>query len=157
MNKKLDRYRNKIHNSRWNPLSFIKKEEEHTIQTADRHLTKEEAVTVAAVSLISALIYAFTKFMIFARWSTFPDNSYFFSWHPITPWVAILGSLLYIYCLNAKGVKYWLAYFPAFVGIFYCLIEACMIEAWLHPDDIEWFFQALFPNGLPDWLTGGRV
>jgi len=144
--------RTKIKENKLNPLRLFKKEEERTKQSSSRSLSHNEVIFVATASLLSAFIYTFTKFMIFARWSTFPDNSYFFSWHPVVPLIAIIGAMLYIYCLHVKGVKYWLAYFPAFIAIFYCIIEMSMIHAWLHPDDLARIFSIF--GELPDWLTG---
>jgi hypothetical protein len=133
------------------------KQKRYHEETSKFPLQYSDIIAITVFSLISAFIVLWTKVMIWMRWSTFPDNSYFFSWHPITPWIAIFGSILYLIALYMKRVNFWLAYFPACVSIIYCLVELSMINSWLSPHDLAAFFEALGLNNLPDWLTGGRV
>jgi len=133
------------------------KNKRYTEETSKHPLQYEDILAITAFSLISAFIVLWVKVMIWMRWSTFPDNSVFISWHPITPWIAIFGSILYLLALYMKRVDFWLAYFPACVSIIYCLVELSMINAWLSPQDLAAFFHALGLDNLPDWLTGGRI
>jgi hypothetical protein len=134
-----------------------KRQLKHQVETAKHPLQYSDIIAITVFSFIAAFITLWTRVMIWMRWSTFPDNSYFFSWHPITPWIAIFGSILYLVALYMKRVDFWLAYFPACVSIIYCLIELAMINSWLSPQDLAAFFEALRMTNLPDWLTGGRV
>ena len=98
---------------------FFKKEEEYTKKSSNRYLTKDDVKSITLLAFLSVICAVWAKIMIIMRFSTFPDGSIFFSWHPTAPVIAILGSVLYLYCLKAKGVDYWLAYFPGVFGIFY--------------------------------------
>ncbi len=135
--------------------SWLKKQEKHTALSAKKKLTKSDIRAITLLAIASVAIVTATKIMIFMRWSTFPDSSYFISWHPVTPWIAIIGSCLYIYCLRAKGIDFWLAYFPAVAGITYCIVELAMINVWLTPQDLAKVFQIF--GSPPDWLTGGEI
>jgi len=137
-------------------FDWWKKEENRTIKESHGMLNKDGAKTVAFLAMVSVACSVFAKIMILMRWSTFPENAYFSTWHPYAPVWVIISSLLYIYCLKAKGVDYWLAYFPAVFGIFFMIIEMSMIHSWMHPEVLKSFFGPLAEH-LPDILTGGKV
>ena len=143
--------------TRMAPFKWWDKQTKEATSGAKKTLSHTDVIAITLMAIAAALISAGTKVMIWMRWSTFPDNSYFFSWHPITPWIAIIGSLLYIYALYAKGVKFWLAYFPAFMSIAYCAVELAMIESWWHPSQLADFFRLFGLDNIPDWITGGKV
>lgn len=152
---KLSKFKTKMKKNNYLRILF-KKQMDHTKEDARGPLTKDELFSITLLALVSAFLTVWTKVMIWMRWSTFPDNSYFASWHPYTPILAIIASSLFIYCLWRKGVSYWLAYFPAFFAIIYYIIELCMINAWLHPEFLKSLFGPLAEH-LPEWLTGGPV
>jgi len=135
---------------------FFKKEEEYTRKTSKTYLNKDAVVSVTLLAIISVICAVWAKVMIIMRFSTFPDGSIFFSWHPTAPVIAIFGSVLYIYCLKAKGIDYWLAYFPAVFGIFYLIIEMMCIHRIIEPSALKAFFGPL-ADALPEILTGPRV
>jgi hypothetical protein len=140
------------------PIRIIEEERKRVEAEAARSKVKldlKDAYVIALAALTAAFITCITKIMILMRWSTFPDNTYFSTWHPITPWIAIIGCLLYIYALYAKGIRYWLAYFPAVCGIGYLTVQIMMINAWMHPHALKTLFSWIGP--LPEWLTGGAV
>ena len=146
----------KLKKSKYSPLNLFDKEERRTMYEASHgekkiFLTKDQALIIFIMAATSAFIIAFTKFMIFARWSTFPDNSYFCSWHPITPWIIIGGVFLYVAACWSKGITYWLPYVPAAFSLLYCIIEIFMIEAWLPPQALQPFFSWLAEF---DWMIG---
>jgi len=151
MAKKLQAIKEKIKNNKIKQLFF--KEVDHTKQDAKQPLNKEQLIVITIFAIISAFLTVWAKVMIFMRWSTFESNAIFYSWHPVTPIIAVFASSLFIYCLWAKGIKYWLAYFPAFFSIFYYVIEFSMIHALLHPSALKMLFGPLSEH-LPNWLTG---
>ena len=158
--KKFAKFKRKLKTSKWSPIRAIQSEEKRTIFEAKTgrikiKLSKQDALVIAIMAVTSAIIIAFTKIMIFMRWSTFPDNSFFSSWHPITPWLYIFAALLYVFVVWSKGIRYWLVYFPIIFSIVYCVVEICMIEAWLPPQALKSFFDWLGP--LPEWLTGSPL
>jgi hypothetical protein len=131
-----------------------KSQTKYHAESAKHPLQYSDIIAITIFALIAAFITIWTRVMIWMRWSTFPDNSYFSSWHNITPWIVIFGSILYLVALYMKRVDFWLAYFPACVSIIYCLVELSMINAWMHPQDLASFFEALGLSNLPDWLIG---
>jgi hypothetical protein len=138
---------------------FLRKEGKLTIREASsgkvkRYLSIRDAMLIAFMAIASALISAYNKLITFMRWSTFPDNSVFASWHPYVAPIAFVGIFLYIICLYAKGVTYWLAYFPAVIGIGYWAIEFSMIHSLLTPQDLANFFSAFGFTNIPELLTG---
>jgi len=141
-------------------VQLFEKEENRTIYEAStgrirRKLTKRDALAITLMALISAFISAYVKFMQMARFSTFPSNDIFISWHPFAAPIALVGISLFIICCYAKGVDYWLVYFGAFMGIFYWSIELFMVHSIFTPQDLANFFHAL--GDLPEWLTGPRL
>lgn len=143
----------------WNkhmPFAFFKKEEEHTQRSANTKLTKDDVFAITLLAFVAAFLMIWVKVMVLMRFSTFPDNSYFLTWHNLTPWLTIIGSCIYIYCLYAKRIDYWLAYLPAVIAIVYCLLEISLIEGLLHPSVLKNFFGP-FANNLPEWLTGRPI
>lgn len=137
------------------PKFFIK-ERDHTIKESKTSLSKEDAMMIAIMAIISAFIAIFVKIMQILRFSTFPNNSIFISWHPYAAPIGIVGILLYIYCIWRKGITYWLAYFPAFIGIFYWTIEYCMIHSIITPQQLADMFSWIGED-IPEWLTGPRL
>jgi len=141
----------KIKNNRIKKILF--KEMEHTQEDSKTKMQKSQLLSITIFAMVSAFLTVWAKIMIFMRWSTFESNAVFWSWHSTTPIIAIIAGLIYIYCLWSKGVRYWLAYFPAIFGIFYYIIEFCMIHAVIHPSALKMLFGPLADH-LPDWLTG---
>ena len=133
------------------------KQKERTNEESKTILGYSDIVAITVFSMAAAIIILLTKAMVFMRWSTFPDNSYFFTWHPITPWIGIFGSILYIAALYMKKIDFWLAYYPAVVGIIYLLINLAMINSWVSPQDLANFFSMFGLDEMPHWITGGSV
>jgi len=151
-------WKNKL--KKLSPIRIIEEEKRRVEREAKTGPVKvkldlKDAYMIALAALTAAFITFATKMMVLMRWSTFPDNTYFATWHNITPWIAIIGCLLYIYALYAKGIRYWLAYFPALCTIRYCMVQIMMIEAWMHPHALKTLFSWMGP--LPEWLTGRPV
>jgi len=135
---------------------FFKKEQEYTKKSSNGVLSKEQVKTITMLAFLSVICAVWAKVMIIMRFSTFPDGSIFYSWHPTAPVIAIFGAVLYLYCLKAKGVEYWLAYFPGVFGIFYLLIEMACIHRIIEPSALKALFGPLAER-LPEILTGPRV
>jgi hypothetical protein len=136
---------------------FWWKQKEYTKNSTKHPLDYSDIIAITIFSLISAFITIFTKVLTWARWSTFPDSTYFATYHPLVPWIAIFGSILYLIALYMKRVNFWLAYFPAILLIIYYIIQASLICGWITPQDLLEFFRSvgLDPFNFPDWLTGG--
>ena len=159
---KLNGFKSRIQTSRYSPISMLENEKKRTIYEAGTGkvkitLSKNQAFTIALMAIAAVFLSALAKLMIIMRFSTFPNSSIFYTWHPWTAILGILSALLYIYCLSKKGINYWLAYFPAFMAITYCVIEYAMIHGVWAPQDLANFFSMLGMDNIPEWLTGPRI
>jgi len=137
---------------------FIKavwrKHEDHAVGDAKTFLSKSDIFAITILTIVAAFIITFTDFIIYLRWSTFSSSNPFDTYHPLVPWLVILFNVIYIFCLHAKRITFWLAYYPAILGIIYYLIEAALINHWMHPQDLINFFSMIGLGNPPGWLTG---
>jgi hypothetical protein len=138
---------------------MLEKETKKTLHEANTgkiktNLSWRDAMFISIFGLMTAFLTVFSRMMVLARWSTFESNAWFSTWHPITPWIAILVSCMMIAAFLAKGIDYWLVYVLPVTGIFYYIIQLAMINSWLHPSVLKTFLGWLAQF---DFISGGQV
>jgi hypothetical protein len=131
-----------------------KKHEEHAVGDAKKFLKKSDVLMIATLSIFGVFLITFIDFLIYLRWSTFSTSNPFDTYHPYVPAMLILFNFIFIFCLYAKRVNYWFAYYPAILGIIYYAIEAALIFHLLMPQDLQNFFAMVGLGNPPGWLTG---
>jgi len=130
------------------------KHEDHAVGDAKKFLNKSDILAITIFTLIAAFIVTFVDFIIYLRWSTFSNSNPFDTYHPYVPALIILFNFIYIVCLHVKRVTFWLAYYPAVLGIIYYIIEAALIFHLMQPQDLMNFFSMIGLGHPPGWLTG---
>ena len=127
---------------------------EHAVGDSKKRLGKSDILALTILSIFSAFLITFVDFIIYLRWSTFSDNMPFTTYHPLVPWLVIGFNLIMIYCFYMKGITFWLVYYPPLLAIIYYLMEAALINSWLHPIDLANFFTMIGLGHPPGWLIG---
>ncbi len=150
---------NKFKRSKYNPIRIVGMEVKRTLHESKTgryktNISKKDALLIAITAIVCSFLVIFSRIMIFARWSTFPSNATFVSWHPWAPWIGLFISLTFIAACWAKGVDYWLVYVAPVVAIIYNIIMLAMINSWLPPQALEPFFGWLAQF---EWITGPPV
>lgn len=130
------------------PKKWFKHQEKKSVDGAARRLNKEDVIAITVMSIVAALTNIFTKMMTFKRWSLL-EPADFQIYHPWSPYIYIIGSIFYVGALWTKGIKFWLAYFPAFLGLTYVVLKLLLINELITPDQL-----AAFVGWFPDWLGG---
>jgi hypothetical protein len=138
----------KIAKARWT------RHQDHAVGDAKRFLSKSDIIAITLLSISAAFLITFIDFLIYLRWSTFNDGNLFKAYHPYVPMLLILFNLIFLFCLYAKRVSYWLAYYPAILGIIYYSIEASLIYGMMQPQDLQNFFTLIGLGNPPGWLIG---
>ena len=131
-----------------------KKHQDHAAGDAKRFLHKEDIVTITLFTLVAAFIITFVDFIIYLRWSTFSNSNPFDTYHPFVPMLLVMFNFIYIACLRIKRVSFWLAYYPAILGIIYYMVEGALIYHIISPHDLMNFFSMIGLGHPPGWLTG---
>lgn len=130
------------------PKKWFKKQEERSASGALRTLNRDDVIAITVMSIVAAATNICTKMMTFKRWSLL-ETADFQIYHPWSPYLYIIGSLFYIGALWTKGIKFWLAYFPAFLGLTYIILRLALMNEIITPDQL-----ATFVGWFPDWLGG---
>jgi hypothetical protein len=130
------------------------KHQDHAVGDAKKFLHKQDIVAITLFTLVAAFIITFVDFLIYLRWSTFSNSNPFDAYHPYVPVLLILFNFIYIACLRMKRITFWLAYYPAILGIIYYVIEGALIYHILHPQDLMNFFSMIGLGHPPGWLIG---
>jgi len=128
--------------------------EDHAVGDAKKFLTKSNILAITLSSILAAIIITFVDFIIYLRWSSFSNSNPFDTYHPYVPAFLIIFNFIYIFCLYAKRITFWLAYYPAILGIIYYTIEAALIFHFLQPQDLMNFFSMFGLGHPPGWLIG---
>ena len=86
---------------------------------ASRPLNHEEVILITMLSFIVVFFQILGASLNIFNWAFGTGNINFDSYHPLAPIVGVVGYTIYTVCLWYKGVRYWLAYVPAFVAFGY--------------------------------------
>lgn len=130
------------------PKRWFKKQEERNAQGAGRKLNRGDVLAITIMSIVAVLTNVCTRLMTFKRWSLL-ESADFHIYHPWSPYIYIIGTIFYIGALWTKGIKFWLAYFPAFMGLAYVFLKLALMNEIITPDQL-----AAFVGWFPDWLGG---
>jgi len=152
----------KIHTSRFSPLNWLEREEKRTIYEARTGnikiiMSRDEALVITIMALISAFITVYVRFAYILRFSLFESNAVMVTWHPYgAPW-KLIGITLFIVCCWRKGVDYWLVYFGAFTGLIYFIVEGLLVHNIVDVHVLADFFTSIGWYPYPEWLVGYGV
>jgi tetrahydromethanopterin S-methyltransferase subunit G len=159
MGKTLNKLKYKIKHAKYSPLRLLEKEERKTMYEAThgeykKEMTRKEALYVSIAALLSAFISVYIRIIYIIRFSHFESNEIMESWHPLAAPLKITGILLYLYCMDRKGIYYWLIWYGAIVGLIYFTIEALLVHNILDVSTLAGFFKAIGLWDLPEWIIG---